>query len=86
MPREENNATVPGPPATRLSLFLRRGRQRRRGARRSPAMTNEIRTAIMTQHIQAQHLPRAETGIARAWRLVASFFSIAARSLPAAGV
>ncbi|WP_299804008.1 hypothetical protein [Tardiphaga sp.] len=49
-------------------------------------MTNEIRTAIMTQHIQAQHLPRAETGIARAWRLVASFFSIAARSLPAAGV
>ena len=29
---------------------------------------------------------RAATGIGRAWRLVTSFFSLAARSLPAAGV
>ncbi len=29
--------------------------------------------------------PRAETGVTRVWRLVSSFFAIAARSLAAAG-
>jgi hypothetical protein len=29
---------------------------------------------------------RAETSLGRAWQMVTSFFSLAARSLPAAGV
>jgi hypothetical protein len=35
---------------------------------------------------QAPNELRAETALGRAWQLVTSFFSLAARSLPAAGV
>ena len=45
----------------------------------------ETRIATMTAHSPASHLLRAETGPVRAWRLVTSFFAIAARSLPTAG-
>ena len=40
----------------------------------------------MTAHCSAPHSSRTEGGLARAWRLVTSFFAIAARSLPSAGV
>jgi hypothetical protein len=49
-------------------------------------MPIEHRNATMTTSSQAPDKPRAESGLGRAWRLVTSFFSLAARSLPAAGV
>lgn len=35
---------------------------------------------------QTPNTARAETNLGRAWQLLLSFFSLAARSLPAAGV
>ncbi|MDB5653894.1 MAG: hypothetical protein JWQ94_1507 [Tardiphaga sp.] len=40
----------------------------------------------MTINNPASLSSRTTTGLARAWQLVASFFSLAARSLPSAGV
>ena len=49
-------------------------------------MQIERRNATMTTNSQSPNKPRVETGLGRAWRLVTSFFALAARSLPAAGV
>ena len=40
----------------------------------------------MTTNSQSPNELRANTGLGRAWQLVTSFFALAARSLPAAGV
>ena len=49
-------------------------------------MPIERRNATMKPNSQSPNKLRADTGLGRAWRLVTSFFSLAARSLPAAGV
>jgi hypothetical protein len=49
-------------------------------------MSIKTRTTTMMTNRKTGHSPRAEAGIVRAWRLVTSFFSLAARSLPGAGV
>ena len=49
-------------------------------------MLIEHRNATMTPNNPSPNKLRAKTGLGRAWRLVSSFFSLAARSLPAAGV